>query len=129
MIESKQFKVVRIEDVPNATAYLEFKNGLTTAPDGWVSQEVLKDAVCVKAFAKDDIDIEVVEFTISCMRWGFQYDYTSHSSAITQEQMDLLQDPKISKSIIIEKIKAKYPDGSIRELSPIGLKNNKFRCD
>ncbi len=70
-----------------------------------------------------DLNFIITSFTMTLqVAGGDLVEAKSNSNKLTSEMISLIQDTKRGKKIFLEDIKAKGPDGSNRNLSPINLK-------
>jgi hypothetical protein len=111
----------RVKDVPDPKPYFAGKTGSDN-----VSIVDLKAAQAVFAKMENfefDLKFDIVSFTMSMNYKGNLLEKDSNSNRLTGEMVDLVK-AAASKGakVFIEKIKAKGPDGKIRDLPPISLK-------
>jgi beta-lactamase regulating signal transducer with metallopeptidase domain len=68
-----------------------------------------------------DLGFEIVEFTVSGVIANFTVNEVSHNNKFTKKQKNLIEKLKNGEKVYIENIKAKGPDGNIRQLGSIAL--------
>jgi len=68
-----------------------------------------------------DLGFTIVEFTVSGVDSGNNAQATSYTNKFTKEQKSIIEKKQIGRKIYIENIKAKGPDGTIRQLGSIAL--------
>ncbi|MBQ5538648.1 MAG: gliding motility protein GldM [Bacteroidales bacterium] len=114
---TRQFRVMR---VPNPTATV---NGQSS---GLIGKAILAAQQGVKAdMGSDfvfDMKFNVTSFKVSTTIRGFVQDAVSNGPAFSAQQKQIINSANVGSKIYIEEIKARGPDGSIRDLSPICLK-------
>jgi gliding motility-associated protein GldM len=114
---TRQFRVMR---VPNPTATV---NGQSS---GLIGKAILAAQQGVKAdMGSDfvfDMKFNVTSFKVSTTIKGFVQDAVSNGPAFSAQQKQIINSANVGSKIYIEEIKARGPDGSIRDLSPICLK-------
>ena len=69
-----------------------------------------------------DLKFEIVSFDISAQIKGFINTEGSKSNRVSPNQKQLLQSAGSGARVFIENIKARGPDGRVRDLAPINLK-------
>ncbi len=117
---TREFRVKRVPD-PRASI---------TTKDAWgkggtVSKSLLAASAGVKADLENfdfDMKFVIVGFKVSATIKGFVQDATSTSAAFTSQQKNIINQAPAGSKIYIEDIKAKGPDGSVRDLGAIVLK-------
>jgi len=68
------------------------------------------------------LKFNIIGFDITAVIGGFEKKETSMDNKVTPNQKTLMTSIKAGGKIIIENIKAKGPDGTVRNLSPISIK-------
>lgn len=110
----------RVKKVPDPVAKVAGEKG------GNMAASLLKAAKRVDAVMENfdfALNFTITEFTISTKTSdGYTIDKKSTSEKITSEQKSLLDNVKKGQKIYFEEIKAKGPDGSVRELGTIMFK-------
>ncbi len=92
---------------------------------GPVAKAVLLAQQYVKAELENfvfDLKFPVTEFTVSATIGSFTEEYKTKGSRITQQQKNLIRQLKPGQKVYFENIKARAPDGSIRNLGTISFK-------
>ncbi len=69
-----------------------------------------------------DLKFPVVGFTVSATIGSFTEEHKARGARITQQQKNLIRQLKPGQKVYFESIKAKAPDGSIRDLGTISFK-------
>ncbi len=69
-----------------------------------------------------DLKFPVVQFTVSATIGSFTDEETVKGSRINQRQKDIIKQLKPGQKVYFENIKAKAPDGSIRDLGTISFR-------
>jgi len=114
---SKEFRVKR---VPDPVAKVGGQKG------GNIALNLLKASKRVDAVMENfdfDLQFAITGFNISTKtKDGFTIDKASPNEKITSEQRSLLEGMKKGQKVYFEEIKAKGPDGSIRELGTLMFK-------
>ncbi len=92
---------------------------------GPVAKAVLLAQTFVKAELENfvfDLKFPVVGFTVSATIGSFTEEYPTKGARITQKQKNLIRQLKRGQKVYFENIKARAPDGSIRDLGTISFK-------
>jgi len=114
---SKEFRVKRVPDPVAKVAGMKGGN---------IALNLLKASKRVDAVMENfdfDLQFNITGFNISTKtKDGFTIDKASTSSAISSEQRQLLEGMRKGQKVYFEEIKAKGPDGSIRELGTLMFK-------
>jgi gliding motility-associated protein GldM len=110
----------RAKKVPDPVAKVAGQKG------GNIAASLLKAAKRVDAVMENfdfDLNFAITEFTVSTKTSdGYTIDKKSNSEKITSEQKALLGNVKKGQKIYFEEVKAKGPDGSVRELGTVMFK-------
>lgn len=117
---SREFRVKRVPD-PVAVVGTDPAN----RRGGTISKAILANQAGVKADLENfdfDLKFTVVSFTVSANIKGFVKDEPSKSAAFTPAQKALINQLAPGSRVSIDDIKAKGPDGSIRDLGSINFK-------
>jgi gliding motility-associated protein GldM len=117
---SREFRVKRVPD-PVAVVGTDKAN----KRGGTISKAILAAQVGVKAELENfdfKMDFTVVSFNVSASIKGFNQDAKSNSATFTAQQKQIIQQVPSGNKVYIEDIKAKGPDGSIRDLGSICFK-------
>ncbi len=69
-----------------------------------------------------DLKFPVVSFTVSATIGSFTEEYSTKGARITQQQKDLIKQLRPGQKVYFEDIKARAPDGSIRDLGTISFR-------
>jgi gliding motility-associated protein GldM len=115
---SPEFRVKRIPD-PVAK--------IGGQKEGLMAKNMLIAQTGVKAEMEGfdfDINVAVTEFIVTASVKGFQQEKISRSNAITQDQKELINRLERGSKVYFEGIKAKMPNGEVRNLPPVILKLN-----
>ena len=110
----------RVKSLPNPEAKFGGKTGSAS-----ISKNDLVNTAGVIADMGDflfDLKFDIVGFDVVATINGFEKSSTSRNNKVTEEQKGLLKVTKPGTKVWIENVKAKGPDGKIRDLSPISLK-------
>ncbi|MBO7462757.1 MAG: hypothetical protein J6T96_09190 [Bacteroidales bacterium] len=113
-------KTYRTKRVPDPIAKVNNKRGGSIA-----KSTLLKSPV--KAVMEDfdyDVKFSIVEFTVSACIKGFIESADSKSEGYTDEQKKLISKVSSGGKVIISNIKAKGPDGSLRDLGALSFMLN-----
>ena len=111
---AKEFRVKRVPDPVACVG----SDPATKRGNCAISKSILSAQSGVKAELENfdfDLKFTVTGFTISAKIKGFDKEETSHNSAFTAAQRQLIQQVSPGSKIYIEDVKAKGPDGSIRQ--------------
>lgn len=111
----------RVKSVPDPVASFAGR----TAVDNTVPAAQLKAALGVAAELKDfefDLKYPITSFDLVTIIGGEAKTLSSNSAYLTPDQKALLQQLRRNQVVIVENIKAKAPDGTIRKLGSINLK-------
>ena len=116
----REFRVKRVPD-PRASVTTKEAWG----KGGTVSKAMLAASAGVKAELENfdfDMKFQVTGFKVSATIKGFVQDATSAGPAFTAQQKSIINQAPAGSKLYIEDIKAKGPDGSLRDLGAIVLK-------
>ena len=90
---------------------------------------VAKSILLAQSFVKADLEnfvfdlkFPIVSFTVSATIGSFTEEYPTKGAMITQQQKKLIRQLKRGQKVYFENIKARAPDGSIRDLGTISFK-------
>lgn len=111
----------RLKNVPDPVANFAGKS----PADATVKKPELTAALGVIADLKDfvfDLSYPVTSFDITVIMGGDIKTLSSNSNRLTADQKELLRQVRRNQVVIIEKIRAKAPDGSVRKLGSINLR-------
>jgi gliding motility-associated protein GldM len=112
---SQEFRVKRVPD-PVAT--------VAGMRGGRIDKALLKAQEIVVAEMDNfdfDLKFNVVSFTVSTIRSGYLQFKDSESAVITTDQKDLIDNSSPGSVVMFNNIKAKGPDGSVRDLGSINF--------
>ncbi len=112
-------KVFRVKRVPDPVAKVANKKG------GLIEKNILLAQQGVKADLENfdfDLKFRIVGFTVSATIRGYEEEAKSRSARFTTQQRELMKKVGSGRKVYIENIKAKGPDGSIRDLATIAFK-------
>lgn len=120
--ETKRFGEMqfRVKNVPDPTASFAGVQGSGTLP-----KTKLMAAAGVLAKMENfefDLKFTVIEFSISMNYKGNLVEKKTKGNRVSAEMKNLLQAAKKGSKVFIEGIKAKGPDGSVRNLGAISIK-------
>ncbi len=73
-------------------------------------------------FVFDGLKFPVTSFTVSATIQGFTEEYSTNGATITAQQKGLIRQLNPGQKVYFENIRAKAPDGSIRDLGSISFK-------
>ncbi len=111
----------RLKNVPDPVANFAGKN----PSDNTAKKSELTAALGVIADLKDfvyDLTYPVTAFDITVIMGGDTKTLHSGSNRLTADQKSLLQQVRKNQTVIVENIRAKAPDGSVRKLGTISLR-------
>ena len=111
----------RVKNVPDPKAKFAGK----TAVDNTVGRAELKAALGVIADLEDfefDLKFPVTSFDLAVITGGEVKTLSSNNNRLTPQMQELLDNVRRNQVILVENIKAKAPDGTIRKLGGINLK-------
>ncbi len=111
----------RLKSVPDPVASFARKG----PADATAKKSELTAALGVSADPQDfvfDLKYPVVSFDITVIMGGDVKTLSSNSNRVTNEQSQLLNQVRRNQVVIIENIRAKAPDGTIRKLGSINLR-------
>ncbi len=117
---TREFRVKRVPD-PRASVTTKEAWG----KGGTVSKAMLAASAGVKAELENfdfDMKFQITGFKVSATIKGFVQDATSTGPAFTAQQKTIINQAPAGSKLYIEDIKAKGPDGSLRDLGAIVLK-------
>jgi hypothetical protein len=92
---------------------------------GYIEKNILAAQQVVLAELENfdfDTKFTVTEFTVFAKVKGFDRDEISHSQRLTDGQKDLIRSLSKGERVTFTDIKAKGPDGKVRDLNGIILK-------
>jgi len=114
---SKEF---RVKKVPDPTAKVGGRRGGTVAKN-WLAAQTGVSAV-LENF-DFDLRFKVVSFNLSAQaKGGYVQDARSNSARFTAAQQNLLRGVQSKRKVYVEDIKAKGPDGTVRDLGSLTFK-------
>ncbi len=113
---SMKFRVLRI---PDPYPVVGGKKGGVVAKSWLIAQTFVKAQLDNFVF---DLKFPVVEFTVSATIKGFTEEIKSKGATITPQQKSLIRQLKHGQKVYFENVKAKAPDGSIRQIGSISFK-------
>jgi gliding motility-associated protein GldM len=109
----------RVKALPDPVAKVGGKKG------GYIEKNILAAQQVVLAELENfdfDTKFTVTEFTVFAKVKGFDRDEISHSQRLTDGQKDLIRSLSKGERVTFTDIKAKGPDGKVRDLNGIILK-------
>lgn len=109
----------RVKRVPDPVPIVAGKKG------GNIAKSLLAAQTGVIAALENfdfDLKFNVIGFTVSANIGGFTQDASSTSSRFTPEQLNLFNKVQKGKKVYIENVRAKGPDGTVRNLGAISFK-------
>jgi len=114
---SKEF---RVKKVPDPVAKVGGERGGTVSKN-WLSAQT--GVAAVMENFDFDLRFNVVGFNVSAvLKGGYSEDARSTGAAFTGAQQNLIRSVQSGRKVYIEDIKAKGPDGSIRDLGTLTFK-------
>ena len=111
----------RVKSVPNPTPYFAGKS----VDDDKVKKAELTAAQGVIAKMEDfdfDLKFTVVQFKLTMIIGGTPIEKLTKSNRISSDMKEMLKKAKRGQKVYIEGIKAKGPDGTIRNLGSLSFK-------
>lgn len=110
----------RVKRVPDPVAKFGSAKGSANVP----KVNLVNTAGVIAEMENFDFDLKfnIIGFDITAVVGGFEKKETSTDNKVTASQKTLMTSMKAGGKIIIENIKAKGPDGTVRNLSPISIK-------
>ncbi|PID88332.1 MAG: hypothetical protein CSB06_00830 [Bacteroidia bacterium] len=117
-------KVFRVKRVPDPVATL----GPSSAPyykGGPIPKSTLAALSGPRATMENfdfDLKFKITSFSVSCTIGGFDEISATRGSRISAKQKALIRKAKRNSRVIIENIRAKGPDGSVRKLNDLVFK-------
>jgi gliding motility-associated protein GldM len=115
-ISEKKF---RIKNIPQPVALFAGKN------EGEIDREVALKTDSLEAELKNflwDLTFEIKGFTFLCSKDNSDLEEVSVGNKLTDKMKSLISEIKPGKMIVFKDIKAKGPDGKIKDLNQIILK-------
>ena len=119
--ETKSFGEMkfRVKNVPDPKPYFAQKTGTST-----IQRKALLASRGIAAKMENfefDLKFTVTSFIMSATVKGKVVELKSGSNKVTSDQRTLLQNMRSKQKVYLEKIKAKGPDGTVRDLGTIVL--------
>jgi gliding motility-associated protein GldM len=111
----------RVKNVPNPTPYF----GGKSVDDETIKKTELTAAAGVIAKMIDfefDLKFEVVEFKVTMIVGGTPIEKMTKGPAVSSDMREIFQKSKPGQKIYIEGIKARGPDGTVRNLGSLSFK-------
>lgn len=111
----------RVKNVPNPTPYF----GGKSVDDETIKKTELTAAAGVIAKMIDfefDLRFEVVEFKVTMIVGGTPIEKMTKGPAVSSDMKEIFQKSKPGQKIYIEGIKARGPDGTVRNLGSLSFK-------
>jgi gliding motility-associated protein GldM len=111
----------RVKNVPNPTPYF----GGKSVDDETIKKAELTAAAGVIAKMIDfefDLRFEVVEFKVTMIVGGTPIEKMTKGPAVSSDMKEIFQKSKPGQKIYIEGIKARGPDGTVRNLGSLSFK-------
>jgi hypothetical protein len=108
----------RCKNVPNPVAFFAGSRGSK------VAKRKLVDAPGVKTYMENfefDLKFSVVSFTMSATIKGKVVELRGKGARVTGDMKTLLKALRPGQKVYFEKIKAKGPDGTVRDLGTIAI--------
>jgi gliding motility-associated protein GldM len=112
-------KPFRVKNVPDPKPYFAGKTGSTN-----ISRKDLISAPGVIAKMENfefDLRFQIISYVVSATVKGKVAEQTCTGPALTSNAKTIIKELKPGQKIYIEKIKAKGPDGSVRDIGNISL--------
>jgi gliding motility-associated protein GldM len=114
-------KTFRVKNVPDPVAVFAGKS------IGSTSKDIASKAEVLEAVLKDfdwDLNFNIESFKFLFSKDNVDYQFLSQGNKLTDEMKSLISGLKTGQMIIFRDIKARGPDGKIRDLNPIILAIN-----
>ena len=111
----------RVKNVPSPTPYF----GGKSVDDATIKKTELTAAAGVIAKMVDfefDLKFEVVEFRVTMMVNGTPIEKMTKGPAVSGDMKEIFQKSKPGQKVYIEGIKARGPDGTVRNLGSLSFK-------
>jgi len=109
----------RVKRVPDPVPMVAGKRG------GSIKKAILKAQSGVKAELQNfdfDLKFRVVSFTVSATIGGFETSKKANGARFTPQQINLINKVRPGGKVYIENVKAKGPDGKIRNIGAIAFR-------
>jgi gliding motility-associated protein GldM len=112
-------KEFRVKNVPDPKPYFSGKTGSTTIE----MRELLAAPGVIAKMENFEFDLrfEIVSYTISATVKGKVAEQACQGPALTANAKTVIKELKSGQKLYIEKIKAKGPDGTVRDIGNISL--------
>jgi hypothetical protein len=111
----------RVKNVPNPVPYFSGKS----VEDETIRHAELNIAQGVQAKMKDfefDLKFDIVSYSVTATIAGKFIEQECRGPALTSDAKEVLEKVKTGQKVFIERIKAKGPDGTIRNLGTLSFK-------
>ena len=112
-------KEFRVKNVPDPKPYFAGKTGSTTI----AIRELLAAPGVIAKMENFEFDLrfEIVSYTVSATVKGKVAEQACQGPALTANAKTVIKELKSGQKLYIEKIKAKGPDGTVRDIGNISL--------
>jgi len=113
-------KTFRVKNVPDPKPYFGGKTGSSTIP----GRDLLAAPGVIAKMENFEFDLkfQIVSYTVSATIRGNVVDQPCKGPALSPNAKKVIKEMKSGSKLYIEKIKAKGPDGTVRDLGTIALK-------
>lgn len=113
-------KEFRVKNVPDPKPYFGGKTGSENIP----AKDLLAAAGVIAKMENFEFDLrfEIVSYSVSATVRGNVVEQECRGPALTSDAKRIIGELKSGQKLYIEKIKAKGPDGSVRDLGTIALR-------
>lgn len=113
-------KEFRVKNVPDPKPYFGGKTGSDNIP----ARDLLAAQGVIAKMENFEFDLrfEVVSYTISATVRGNVVESPCRGAALSSDARTIIRELKSGQKLYIEKIKAKGPDGTVRDLGTVALK-------
>jgi len=116
---SKEFRIKRVPDPAAVIGTGAYKKG------GLIPQNTLLALRGIRAEMENfdfELNYSIVSFSVTSTIGGFDETARSNSGAFTAQQKNIIRKAKRGGRVIIEDVRARGPDGTVRKLNDIVLK-------
>lgn len=110
----------RVKQIPNPVPVFSGRRGTAT-----ISKAELNAAAGVIADLKDfdfDLKFQIVSYDVSATINGIENTKSTQGPALSQDQKNIINKAKVGSKVYIENVKAKGPDGTLRDIGSVILK-------
>jgi gliding motility-associated protein GldM len=117
-------KTFRVKSVPNPTATIGAR-GTAYYNGGRIPKSTLLALSGINATMENfdfDLKFTITKFTVTAAIGGFDESATSNSRSFTSQQKNIIRQARQNTRVIIEDIRARGPDGTVRKLNDLVFK-------